>query len=752
MKGGVFTNVFSKGLLAAVCMLFVLLLSATGYSQTPVGPKGVDIATQDLKELVDLLENPERRESFLKDLKNLIHLREAAERKAGRVDRPPEENEVLAIERALMNLGFLFKRVLDAGAHTASLVARVPGALGKGKSFLSEPRNWFKLLRLFGTIAGSIVIALIVGLFLRRYAPARDQREGSFPLKLGKGIILVFLSVAPYAALLVSLFILLGVFPSFPLGHTLVIFFFLVVFFYRLALAVFAVLLAPEDDRKRILSLSDEDANYFWVWSLRFVNYTAFYFLVTRALLIVGLAGSSFSFIRGLLLIVFPLMISVFVTQIAREIRTRHEIPQETQNPSGGGFKKILILAVRYWLIPALAYSWAVFLFLIAGYEKGFRYLFEATIWTALTVVGLLLTLRFLDWMFERLFAVNQRIKDRFPGLEQKTNQFIHIMRRSLDAVAVILGLGFIVQFWGIPVYTLVASKTGSVIILRGIAITITIGVVIAIIEVSQFISDRLLHERKGRKLTKKRKTLIPLINSTIKIGVAFIGGIVVLDQLGVNTRPILAGAGIVGLAVGFGAQTLVKDVINGLFILLQDLISVGDVAVFGDKGGLVEAVGLRTVTLRDLAGNVHVIPNSSIETVTNMTKGYSRYVFDVGVAYREDVDEVMELLREIGEEMQNDPNYKEDILEPLEILGVDQFADSAVIIKARITTKPIRQWAVGREFNRRMKKAFDQRGIEIPFPHRTVYMGEPKEGRAPAVHVHLQETNGPQGGENPGG
>jgi small conductance mechanosensitive channel len=262
---------------------------------------------------------------------------------------------------------------------------------------------------------------------------------------------------------------------------------------------------------------------------------------------------------------------------------------------------------------------------------------------------------------------------------------------------------------------------------------------VVAIIKTSGFICDHLLREKEGKELSKKRKTLIPLINTVIKIGVAFIGGIVILDQMGVNTTPILAGAGIVGLAVGFGAQTLVKDVINGLFILFQDLISVGDVAVIGDKGGLVEAVGLRTVTLRDLAGNVHVIPNSSIDTVTNMTKGYSRYVFDVGVAYREDVDEVMEVLREIGEEMQNDPEYGKDILEPLEILGVDQFADSAVIIKARITTKPIRQWAVGREFNRRMKKAFDRCGIEIPFPHRTIYMGEPKEGPAPALQVHLE-------------
>lgn len=747
MNRRVFRKGFARGLLIAGGML-LLLVAAPGSGETPPTPeKDVDVATKDLKELVDLLENPERREAFVKDLKNLIQLREAARIEAGEVKGAPEkkERQVLAIEKAFINLESVFTGVLNAGATTASLVGQTPGGLGRAKAFLSRPENLSRLLRLLGALAGGIVIALIVGLLLRRFAPIKEEHERSLPSKLSSAVIQVFLSLAPYAALLVSLFVLFGLFPSFPLGHALAILIFVVVFFYRLFLAAFNVLLAPEDATMRILPLGDESANYFWVWAARFTNYTAFYFVVTRVLLVAGVAGPSLLFIRGILLIMFPLMISIFILQIAREIRMRYETPRENPGGSGDGFKKLLSLAVRFWPIPALAYSWAVFLFLIASHEKGFRYLFEATIWTALTVVGLLLTLRFLDWMFERLFAVNQRIKDRFPGLEQKTNQYIRIMRKGLAAVAVVLGLGFIVQLWGLPVYALAASKTGSVIILRAIAIIVTIGVVIAVIEVSKFMSDRLLHERKGKKLTKKRKTLIPLINTTVKIAAAFIGGIVVLDQLGVNTRPILAGAGIVGLAVGFGAQTLVKDVINGLFILLQDLISVGDVAVFGDKGGLVEAVGLRTVTLRDLAGNVHVIPHSSIDTVTNMTKGYSRYVFDVGVAYREDVDEVMEVLRKIGDEMQTDPNYKKDILEPLEILGVDQFADSAVIIKARITTKPIRQWAVGREFNRRMKKAFDQRGIEIPFPHRTIYMGEPKEGRGPALQVHLQETNAPQ-------
>jgi small conductance mechanosensitive channel len=722
-------------------MLLTLLITSSGYGETQGGLKTVDVTTTDLQELVELMENPERREAFTKDLKTLIQLRQAATKEAEKVAKPPERKErrVFAIEKAFMSVESLFKGVLDAAARTVSLVTRAPGALGKAKSFFSGPENRSKLLRLLSDIAGGIVIALVVGLMLRRYVPPRDERERSLPSRLGRGFVAVLLSLAPYAALLVSIVVLFQAFPSFPLGHTLALLIFLVVFFYRLALAVFGVLLAPEDGGKRILPLSDENANYFWFWAVRFTNYTALYLLVTEVLFVALGTRPSFLFIRGLLLLVFPCMISVFIMQIAREIRMRYEGVREHPNGAGEGTRKIVTLAIRYCPILVLAYSWIIFLFLIARYESGFSYLFQATLGTALTIVAIYLSLGLLDWVFERLFTVNERIKERFPGLEQKTNQYIRIMRRALGVIVVIFGLGVIVRVWGIPVDTLVASRTGSLIIFRAIAIFITLGLIIAVIEISQFICVRLLEEREGKQLTKKRKTLIPMINTAIKIAAAFIGGIVILDQMGVNTKPILAGAGIVGLAVGFGAQTLVKDVINGLFILLQDLISVGDVAVFGDKGGLVEAVGLRTVTLRDLAGNVHVIPNSSIETVTNMTKGYSRYVFDVGVAYREDVDAVMELLRELGEEMQNDPTYKEDILAPLEILGVDSFADSAVIIKARITTKPIRQWAVGREFNRRMKKAFDQRGIEIPFPHRTIYMGEPKVDPAPALQVHVE-------------
>jgi len=204
----------------------------------------------------------------------------------------------------------------------------------------------------------------------------------------------------------------------------------------------------------------------------------------------------------------------------------------------------------------------------------------------------------------------------------------------------------------------------------------------------------------------------------------------------------LLAGAGVFGLAIGFGSQTLVKDVITGVFILAEDQFAVGDVIRVNDQTGLVEEITIRTIRLRDVSGNVHMIPFSSVGMVENKTKDFSRYVFDVGIAYREDVDEVIDVLRDLGAELQEDDYYGPLINQPIEVLGLDKFADSAVIIRARLTTKPIKQWEVGREFNRRMKHKFDELGIEIPFPHQTVYFGEEKGGGAPPAYV---ETGRPQ-------
>ena len=190
----------------------------------------------------------------------------------------------------------------------------------------------------------------------------------------------------------------------------------------------------------------------------------------------------------------------------------------------------------------------------------------------------------------------------------------------------------------------------------------------------------------------KRASTLTNVVGDLINVFIIAVGVITILSQLGIDLGPILVAAGIGGVAIGFGAQSLVKDVISGFFILLENQIRVGDVVNIAGVGGLVEDVGLRTITLRDLSGNVHIVPNGVIDKVTNMTKDFSRYVFNVGVAYREDVDEVMAVLKDVAAELQQDPEFGSDILEPLEMLGVDQFADSAVVIKCRFTTKPLQQ------------------------------------------------------------
>jgi small conductance mechanosensitive channel len=243
--------------------------------------------------------------------------------------------------------------------------------------------------------------------------------------------------------------------------------------------------------------------------------------------------------------------------------------------------------------------------------------------------------------------------------------------------------------------------------------------------------------------VTQRVDTLSGILYRVVVIAIVIVAVLVVLSQLGIKLGPVIAAAGIGGLAIGFGAQTLVKDVISGFFILMEDQVRVGDVVQVDGQGGLVEAVRLRYLRLRDLSGVVHYIPNGSIGKISNMTRGFSYYVVDMGVAYREDVDEVMEIMKRTVEEMRAEEPWNLDILEPLDVLGLDKFADSAVVIRARIKTRPIRQWAAGREFNRRIKKALDDAGVEIPFPHRTVYWGESKDGTPATLHLAQVERSG---------
>jgi moderate conductance mechanosensitive channel len=292
-------------------------------------------------------------------------------------------------------------------------------------------------------------------------------------------------------------------------------------------------------------------------------------------------------------------------------------------------------------------------------------------------------------------------------------------------------------------------GKASDWLATNGLRIVLIVILTLVLLKIASIVTTRVnaLLSRRSRKAAdpeqeKRAGTLSGVVHWLLRVVILAVASIMLLREFGVDVAPILAAAGVVGLAVGFGAQNLVQDFISGFFILLEDQIRVGDVVQINDKSGLVEKITLRMVILRDVAGNVHFIRNGKVDVVTNMTKDFSRYVFSVGVAYREDVDEVIRVLQGIDAELRQDAGFRNDILEPLEVMGLDSFGDSAVVIKARTTTRPSQQWRVGREFNRRMKKKFDELNIEIPFPHQTVYFGKDKKGTAPPLKVEMGKSS----------
>jgi small conductance mechanosensitive channel len=345
--------------------------------------------------------------------------------------------------------------------------------------------------------------------------------------------------------------------------------------------------------------------------------------------------------------------------------------------------------------------------------------------------VALRLATRAVRRMAERL---EEEDREHIEEIERWAQQLTRFVRRSIEAVAGVAAVFILLRSLGLRgIRRLDWEHVADWWLGPGLRILLVLG--------GAFVLSRILHlllarlplfviPREGPlaevlEREKRANTITRTLRMLTTIVVMSVAVLIVLRELGVDITPILTGAGIAGLAVGFGAQHLVRDIISGFFLILENQVRVGDVAIINGKGGLVEAIRLRTIQLRGQDGTVHVVPNGAITELSNLTKDYSYYVIDLGVAYKENVDRVMDLLRHVGEELQRDPAYAQRILAPLEILGVDAFADSAVVIRLRIKTLPLEQWNVGRELRRRIKNAFDAQGIEIPYPHLSLYFGE---------------------------
>jgi small conductance mechanosensitive channel len=382
-----------------------------------------------------------------------------------------------------------------------------------------------------------------------------------------------------------------------------------------------------------------------------------------------------------------------------------------------------------YWHVAAILFGLAVYGSWALDIAGGPAFLFRAL---GITLVLLFVTRLVNVWLTARAL-------DRAPGRpgedeEEEAGDAIVEAARSpasllLRLATTLLAIGLILQAWGVDVWGWLRSDTGEAVrdalLAAGVTLAIAYGIWTML---NRFIRGAIEEtDNLGRPVRSSRsQTLLTIGRNVAFVLIWLTAGMLALSELGVNLAPLLAGAGVIGLAIGFGSQQLVQDVITGFFILLEDTISVGDVADLGGKVGVVEAVTLRIVRLRAYDGQVHTIPYSKISTISNLTKDYSYYVFDISVAYKEDVDRVMRVMSEVGAQMQRERAYRRLIVEPLEIAGVDRFAENAVVVRARMKTRPLQQWTVGREYNRRLKKRFDELGIEIPFPQRTLHVATP--------------------------
>lgn len=310
-----------------------------------------------------------------------------------------------------------------------------------------------------------------------------------------------------------------------------------------------------------------------------------------------------------------------------------------------------------------------------------------------------------------------------------RTHRLARLAGFTVRSVSSLLAILVAADIWGFNLLAWTATPMGAQILAGLLRLVLLLIVAVAAFELVGLAIGRAMGGFAERADEPRRRaqlaTLAPLLRGITQTAIVIVAVLMALSELGVKIGPLLAGAGVVGVALGFGAQTLVKDFLTGIFLIVEDIVSVGDIVRIGDSGGLVEQMTLRTIRLRDFDGTVHVFPYSEAQVLHNLTKSFSYYVFDLQVSYGSDLDAALAIMKRVGARLKSDPNFADKILEPIEVVGVDNLADSGVVLKARIKTVPLQQWTVGREYNRRIKLAFDEAGVEIPFPHLKVVMPE---------------------------
>jgi small conductance mechanosensitive channel len=736
----------------ALSLSLFILGPIKAYAQTEP-PGSPDGSRAGIEQLLRDLEDPQKLEKLKQDMRLLLQTNEkmsgkpAAESKSvGGVLLRTMSGYVQDIHQVLSQTGHQLLQIPGLARDIAGK-ARDPEILGR---WAEMGGNVLLVL-----LAGFLAQVLVFRLLARSRNTLKDRKtdsRGFRTLLIFGSTLLELIPIAAFAAAAYGLLPLLDPKPGTQLvALTLVNANVLV----RVILAFTRLLLMPETSSLRLLLLDSETVEYVYIWIRRIVRTWVYGYFILEAALIVGLAPSLYLFFLKMLGLIITLMVIMVVLQnregVARQLRGDHKStegaepgtgPETTDPPlrtarTAGSLRKRF---ADFWHVAVILFTLGLFGTWALGIEGGAYFVVRALILTVMVIILTAFFVRIGDHGLNQLFKINDELKKSYPNLEARANRYLPLLRHSVRGVLSIIAAFSIMQAWGIGTYAWVLSPQGGAVVSRFLVIFLIIAGAALIWELASLkIEAYMIREREGgsgKKANQRILTLLPLFNNVIRITLVLVAGMSVLSHIGINIAPLLAGAGIVGLAVGFGAQTLVRDVITGAFILMEGSIAVGDWVEAGGYAGTVEHLTIRTLTLRDLTGAVFVIPFGEVTTVKNSNRDFGYALVDAGVAYREDYGEVVQALQDVATELRQDDVWGPDIVEDLELFGLNNLGDSAVEIRVRLKTRPMRQFAVRRAFLERMKRVFDERAIEIPFPHQTIWFGEDKKGTAPPIRL----------------
>lgn len=577
------------------------------------------------------------------------------------------------------------------------------------------------------TVLGQALLVLLAGLVVEiavRRLMASLRRVSSRPEsgtvgeRLLAAAVALLLGIVPVAAFAAGSFVALSAAALPQTAAELVLAVVYASSAARLAMLAVRAGLAPDAAGARLAPLDDASAAGLLAWLRRLVLAVVYGWLVCEIARVFALPPAPYR------LLVDLVGLTVLAVAVSMVLRNRTTV----RNRLRGNGEGVRARLADIWHVVAVAYLAAVFLVWAAAVEGGFAYVGAASAWTVAAVAAARLADLGVLRLVEAATRWEVRADSRLPGVKARADRYVPVLRKCLRSAVWLIAAVAALEAWRAPVLDLLAAPVGERILGALVRIALVFGLFLVLWEALCLAIERYLDARdeNGNPMERsgRARTLLPLLRRASAVLLLTVGGLTAASELGIDIAPLLAGVGIAGLAIGFGAQTLVKDVITGLFIVMEDQVAVGEYVSVAGHSGIVEALSIRTIRLRDLSGTVHVVPFGEVGTVENLTRDYSYAVIDAGVGYGEDTDRVSDVLREIAAGMEGDDSWRHRVIPPFEVFGVQELGDSAVVVRCRFKTPPMQQWAVAREFRRRMKKRFDELGIEIPFPHRTVYFG----------------------------